>query len=98
MDWQMGPVDEDTQHLHTTRVCAGGLWHQFSRFGLCKFTPSPGDMVFAQWWHSAEASTGGDLHKGFNTLVILVAWMLWKQCNDIVLNNGLHLSSYSYKK
>jgi hypothetical protein len=68
------------------------LWHQlFSRFGLQELTPSPEGMVFAQWWHRVETITGGDLHKGFKTLVVLGAWMLWNQCNDIVFQQWLSI-------
>jgi hypothetical protein len=33
-------------------------------------------------------STGKEKHKGFNSLVILGAWVLRDQQNDILFNNG----------
>ena len=39
-------------------------------------------------WCGALVSTGKEKRKGFNSLVILGAWVLWDQQKDILFNNG----------
>jgi hypothetical protein len=40
-----------------------------------------------------------DHHKGFDTLVVLISWLIWKQRNDRVFNNSmLHAARSGSKK
>uniref|UniRef100_A0A0A8XWC3 Uncharacterized protein n=1 Tax=Arundo donax TaxID=35708 RepID=A0A0A8XWC3_ARUDO len=42
------------------------------------------DVVFQEWWRQAQRQVPKPLRKGFNSLVILVAWTLWKLRNRCV--------------
>jgi hypothetical protein len=34
-----------------------------------------------------------DGHKGFDTVVVLAAWEIWKECNSCVFNRSLRLAA-----
>jgi len=38
------------------------------------------------WWQQAGSTFNKDVGRGFNSLVMLGAWILWKERNDIVFN------------
>ena len=40
------------------------------------------------WWDKARKSFHGKLKRGFDSLVILTAWHLWKQRNARVFNRN----------
>jgi hypothetical protein len=41
---------------------------------------------FARWWMRARKSVAKVRRKAFDSFVILIAWLLWLQRNDRVLN------------
>ena len=43
--------------------------------------PDNRDQDFAGWWRKAAKQVPKEKKKGFNTLVILGAWLLWKYRN-----------------
>lgn len=43
---------------------------------------------FQDWWHTAERSIPKAQVKGFNPIVILVIWWLWKHRNKCVFEGG----------
>jgi hypothetical protein len=47
-----------------------------SKVGLQGCALGPNDVVFQEWWKSAEHVTPNCKKKGFNSLVMLVAWWL----------------------
>jgi hypothetical protein len=42
------------------------------------------DNRFNSWWCQASAALPKEERKGFNSLVILIAWELWKHRNAFV--------------
>jgi hypothetical protein len=41
-----------------------------------------------EWWQQAGDTLNKDTRQGFNSLVVLGAWILWKMRNDIVFNGA----------
>jgi hypothetical protein len=56
-------------------------------FLVDKVRPPCPSSRFRSWWSQAAASLDKDLRKGFNTLVILVTWILWKHRNACVFDS-----------
>ena len=52
--------------------------------GLQQLSPSLDEESFQDWWPKAEDRVASQRKKGFNSLVILVAWGLWKHRNACV--------------
>ena len=48
--------------------------------------PSTGDSCFDSWWEKSAEMVGKPLSKGFNSLVILGAWSIWKHRNRCVFD------------
>jgi hypothetical protein len=46
--------------------------------------PQPDVRTFSAWWCWAASSLLKEKMKGFNSLVILVAWTIWKHRNECV--------------
>jgi hypothetical protein len=44
---------------------------------------------FFDWWQQAGNAFNKVVGRGFNSLVMLGAWILWKERNDIVFNGVL---------
>jgi len=44
---------------------------------------------FFDWWQQARNTFNKVVGRGFNSLVMLGAWILWKERNDIVFNSVL---------
>jgi hypothetical protein len=59
--------------------------------GLQAVAPQPDVRTFSAWWCWAASSLPKEKRKGFNSLVILVAWTLWKHRNACVFE-GLNPS------
>ncbi|RCV21818.1 hypothetical protein SETIT_4G168300v2 [Setaria italica] len=39
------------------------------------------------WWRKSIAAVPKDVRNGLNSLIILVAWEVWKHCNACVFDN-----------
>jgi hypothetical protein len=48
--------------------------------------PEITDVVLQDWWRKAEQKVPNSQRKGFNSLVILVTWLLWKHRNACVFD------------
>jgi hypothetical protein len=48
--------------------------------------PPPEDICFDDWWSRVSCLVEGTIKKGFNSLIILGAWTIWKHQNDCVFN------------
>ena len=48
--------------------------------------PSTGDNCFDSWWEKSAELVGKPLSEGFNSLVILGAWSIWKHRNRCVFD------------
>lgn len=54
--------------------------------GLQLLTPGIADEVFQDWWKAAEARVCKEKKKGFNSLVALSSWRIWKHRNACVFD------------
>ncbi|KAJ1288236.1 hypothetical protein BS78_02G074900, partial [Paspalum vaginatum] len=52
------------------------------RFGIQHVAPSILDGSFGSWWREARKQVAKSLRKGFDSLVMLIAWCLWKERNN----------------
>lgn len=56
----------------------------FQRLGLNAITPQPTAAQFSVWWSNAISRVPKVLREGLNSLIILLAWELWKHQNYCV--------------
>jgi hypothetical protein len=59
-----------------------------SKVGLQNLSPGMEVTVFQEWWRQSETQLSKEQRKGFNSLVILVAWRLWKHMNECVFDEA----------
>jgi hypothetical protein len=73
---------------------------QYICIGCFAFTsePSHNDMVFQEWRCLALMRVSKHQQKGFYSLVILVAWWLWKTGMHVFLTGPLPVSTRLSKK
>jgi hypothetical protein len=63
----------------TNCVFARQFWHNIlAPIRLSTVVPKRRDICFAEWWRKALAKIPKSKIKGFNSVVILGAWSLWK--------------------
>jgi hypothetical protein len=53
---------------------------------LLELVRQPNDEVFEEWWRTSNLWVHGHHRKGFNSLVVLGAWVIWKHRNLCVFN------------
>ncbi|WVZ74754.1 hypothetical protein U9M48_022897 [Paspalum notatum var. saurae] len=51
------------------------------RVGLQVSAPTQHDNMFQEWWPRAAHRVPKDMRQGFHSLVMLVAWTIWKHRN-----------------
>jgi hypothetical protein len=79
--------DETINHLLASCVFARQVWAGLLQLaGLMELIAQPHDEVFEDWWRNASMRVPGQLRKGFNSLVVLGAWVIWKHRNSCVFN------------
>jgi hypothetical protein len=79
--------EETIQHLLISCVFARQFWYfLLSRSGLPNLSPDNVICSLDDWWSRAVEKIPRDLQSGFNSLVILGAWSLWRHRNDCVFN------------
>ncbi|KAJ1280495.1 hypothetical protein BS78_04G236900 [Paspalum vaginatum] len=77
--------DESIQHILVSCVFSRETWTKIlSSAGLQAVTPQADERSFATWWGCAVSRVPKEKRKGFNSLVILVAWTIWKHRNACV--------------
>ena len=75
-------AEETIWHLLISCVFAREFWFRIlSPVGFQRCVPDNRDQDFAGWWRKAAKQVPKEKKKGFNTLVILGAWLLWKYRN-----------------
>ena len=80
---------KDIQHILTTCVFTRDFWFRIlSSFGLQLCVPSRHESSFSEWWRRSAKKIQKDKRKGFNTLVILGAWIIWKHRNACVFEDA----------
>lgn len=71
--------EETINHLLISCVFSRQFWFEsLSRVGLQELAPQPEDLDFQEWWRVRSTQVVEQHRKGFNSLVILGAWILWK--------------------
>jgi len=81
--------DETINHLLSACVFARQFWNEwFSVFGLQELTPQAVNVDFYAWWQQSSDQLHTSLQQGFNTLVVLGTWSIWKTRNDVVFNGA----------
>lgn len=84
-------AEETIHHLLVGCVFTHQVWALiFQQLGLLNLTPDPDPSVshFPSWWRRAISSVPKEVRKGFNSLIILIAWEVWKHRNDCVFDNS----------
>jgi hypothetical protein len=77
--------EETINHLLTACVFARQVWTGLLQaVGLQELVPQQNDTVFEDWWRHSSQQVEGQARKGFNSLVILGAWVIWKHRNQCV--------------
>uniref|UniRef100_A0A0A9HM32 Uncharacterized protein n=1 Tax=Arundo donax TaxID=35708 RepID=A0A0A9HM32_ARUDO len=80
---------ENIQHLLVECVFARQVWVEtLQRLHLGTIAPQPSSNHFSNWWRRAMRGVAKEHRKGLNSLVILIAWEIWKHRNDCVFNNA----------
>jgi hypothetical protein len=80
---------ETINHLLVSCVFARQVWDGLLQpVGLLELVPQPVDEVFDEWWRSSNMRVHGHIRKGFNSLVVLGAWVIWKHRNLCVFNGS----------
>ncbi|GJN31673.1 hypothetical protein PR202_gn00025 [Eleusine coracana subsp. coracana] len=79
---------ESIQHLLLTCVFSRQVWsHLLSPLRLVYLMPTE-ESNMVDWWTTTRKLIHKDKRKGFDTLVILSWWLLWKERNSLVFNNS----------
>jgi hypothetical protein len=76
---------ETINHLLVKCVFAKQFWFDFLSLGLQELCPAHEDS-FESWWKSSSSRASDLMRKGFNSLVILGAWTIWKHRNRCVFD------------
>jgi hypothetical protein len=50
-------------------------------------------VALSVWWMDSRRQVPKDLRKGFDSLVLLMSWCLWKQRNSCVFDNAASSAS-----
>jgi hypothetical protein len=79
---------ESIHHLLVSCVLARQFWYLLQRVGLFALSPEMEDINFEAWWSRSAEVIHKDLRDGFNSLVILGAWTIWRHRNDCVFNGA----------
>jgi hypothetical protein len=68
---------ETINHLLVSCVFARQVWDGLLQpVGLLELVPQPVDEVFDEWWRSSNMRVHGHIRKGFNSLMVLGAWVI----------------------
>ena len=75
--------------FHSACVFARQFWNEwFSGFGLQELTPQADNVDFYAWWQQSSDRLHTSLQQGFNNLVVLGTWSIWKTRNDVMFNGA----------
>jgi len=83
-------AEETIQHILGSCVFARQVWTLIlHELGLSAIVPQPGSTRFSNWWCQSIKSVGKNLRKGLNSLILLVAWEIWKHRNACVFEGAV---------
>jgi hypothetical protein len=79
--------DETINHLLASCMFARQVWAGLLQpVGLLELTPQPHDGLFEEWRRTVILRVPAQLKKGFNSLVVMGMWVIWKHRNSCVFN------------
>jgi len=94
--------DETVQHILTTCVFTRQFWFAVLQpLNLVALVPSRRTVSLADWWLKAWRKVPKQHKKGFNSLVMLEAWIIWKHRNACVFDGSapcLQVALWAYKE
>jgi hypothetical protein len=68
-------------------VFARHFWHDLlACFGMQAAVPQAHNVSFYSWSQQASDRLHTTVQRGFDSLVVLRAWTIWKARNDVVFN------------
>jgi hypothetical protein len=80
--------DETVDHLLASCVYSRELWYRLLRpSGWDQLTPLPGSLL-SSWWMDARCLVPKQLRRGFDSVVLLVSWRLWRERNARIFDNN----------
>jgi hypothetical protein len=79
---------ETISHLLVSCVFARQVWAGLLQpVGLVTLVPQPTEASFESWWRASSLQVQDEQQrKGFNSLVVLGAWVIWKHRNRCVFD------------
>lgn len=84
--------DETADHIATGCVFAREVWFStLSSCGLAHLVPLHAPALI-DWWPDSRAALPSPARKGFDSIVLLVVWMLWKERNSRVFDRAAVVS------
>ena len=83
--------EEDTvDHILLQCVFSRQVWFRCTtRVGLTADLCPKNDSSLVQWWTDTRKRIDKQSRKGFDTLVMLICWTIWKQRNARVFDTGI---------
>lgn len=65
--------DETSDHLLASCIFTREVWHRLLANAAATHLGPAGDARLADWWLRCREAVPGDLHRGFNSMVLLVS-------------------------
>ena len=82
----MTQVAETIDHLLVECVFSRQVWFSvLQHFSLQVLVPQTNSSFF-DWWEAAISRVDSQVQKGLNTIIILVAWSIWKHRNRCIFD------------
>jgi hypothetical protein len=82
--------EETINHLLSACVFSRQFWHDLlACFGMQAAVPQAHNVGFYSLWQQASDRLHTSVQQGFDSLVVLGAWTIWKASNDTVFNRLL---------
>ncbi|CAM0911182.1 unnamed protein product [Alopecurus aequalis] len=89
---------ETADHLALGCVFAREIWHTLlRRCDLSAFVPGADDALI-DWWPDVRLCVPSRDRKGFDSLVLLIVWSLWKERNSRVFERTATTASHLCRK
>ena len=83
-------ASETIDHLLICCPFSRELWYNlFRRIGWATVTPSVQDKWLVVWWNKARKSIQKQDRPCFDSVVITVTWILWKERNNRIFNRAV---------
>ena len=84
-----GQASETVEHLFLGCVLARQVWYLLlSPLGLASLTPDA-DVRFGHWWIRQRKRLDAPAQQLFDSMILLVAWVLWKERNSVTFERSL---------